>query len=229
MTEQLGVLITLLLYILFFAWIGYQRGSKREAVVAVTAVIAWLVLQEGGDIFVRIINLGSKAVAFVRAGGLGANPDAAFGAIGDAPPWVTAEQRDEFLFIVWVIVLLLAYMVSNLKPFAQGSKSDGWSILLGIFNGLLFAAILLPKLVTIVTPAVNEAGEIEPIGIANLLGVLRGGGRLVKESLGGLWSVFDSGQRSLLLLALLTLFLLLAASTLRSSKKPQPSSAEKRS
>ncbi len=227
MTEQLGILITLLLYILFFAWIGYQRGSKREAVVAITAVIAWIVLQEGGDIFVRIVNLGSKFVAFVQAGGLGANPDAAFGALGDAPPWVTADQRDEFLFIIWVVVLLLAYVVSNLKPFAKGSKSDGWAVLLGIFNGLLFAAILLPKLATLVSPAVTEVGQVaEPVGIANLFGVLRSGFRLVQESLGGIWGLFDPGQQSLVLLALLTLFLLLAASTLKSKK---PSNAEKRS
>jgi len=230
MTDQLGTLITLLLYILFFAWIGYQRGSKREAVVAITAVVAWIVLQEGGDIFVRIVNLGSKFVAFVRAGGLGANPDAAFGALGDAPPWVTADQRDEFLFILWVIVLLLAYVVSNLKPFAKGSKSDGWAVLLGIFNGLLFAAVLLPKLATLVTPVVTEAGQVEPVGIANLFGVLRSGFGLVQESLGGLWGFFEPAQRSILLLVLLTIFLLLAASTLKgSSKKPSPSSAEKRS
>jgi len=138
MTQQLETLITLLLYTLFFAWIGYQRGSLREIIVTVAAVGGWLALQEAGSLLIRIVNLGSKFVAFVRAGGLGENPDQAFGALGSAAPWVTTEQRGEFLFIVWVFLLIFAYVISNLKPFAKASKSDAWSILLGIVNGLFF-------------------------------------------------------------------------------------------
>ena len=229
MTEQLEILITLLLYTLFFAWIGYQRGSKREAVVAITAVVAWVVLQAGGDILVRIANLGGKFTTFVREGGLGENPDAAIAKLKDAPQWVTADQRNEFLFIVWVVILVLAYVVSNLKPFVKGSKSDGWSIILGIFNGLLFATILLPKLATLVNSANTVAGQPQgPVGIGNLFGVFGNGLGLIRNSLGGIWGVFEPAQRSLLLLILLTAFLLLAASTLRGSSK-KTSSAEKRS
>ena len=225
MTQQLEVLITLGLYILFFAWIGYQRGSKREAVVALAAVGSWIVLQQFGDVLIRIVNLGSKFLAFVRAGGLGANPEDAFGALGDAPPWVTADQRDEFLFIVWVLILILAYVISNQKAFAKGSKSDAWAVLLGIFNGLLYAAILLPRLAILVqTPTEAGTGSI-----SNLFDVLGSALELLRGSLGDVWGVFQPGQRSLVLLALLTIFLLLAASTLKSSSPKKPSSAEKRS
>lgn len=226
MTQQLEVLITLGLYILFFAWIGYQRGSKREAVVAFAAVGSWIMLQQFGDVLIRIVNLGSKFVAFVRAGGLGANPDAAFGALGDAAPWVTADQRDEFLFIVWVLILIMAYVVSNQKSFAKGSKSDAWAVLLGIFNGLLYAAILLPRLAVLVQTPTGTPG---PIGISNLFDVLGSALELLRGSLGNAWGIFDSGQRSIVLLVLLTIFLLLAASTLKSSSPKKPSSAEKRS
>lgn len=225
MTQQLEVLITLGLYILFFAWIGYQRGSKREAVVAIAAVGSWIVLQQFGDILIRIVNLGSKFVAFVRAGGLGANPDEAFGALGEAAPWVTTDQRDEFLFIVWVLILILAYVVSNQKAFTKGSKSDAWAVLLGIFNGLLYAAILLPRLATLV-PTAQDAETIEG---GNLFDVLGSALELLRGSLGNLWDVFAPGQRSLVLLVLLTIFLLLAASTLKSSSPKKTSSAEKRS
>lgn len=228
MTQQLEVLITLGLYILFFAWIGYQRGSKREAVVAIAAVGSWIVLQQFGDILIRIVNLGSKFVAFVRAGGLGANPDAAFGALGDAAPWVTTDQRDEFLFIVWVLILILAYVVSNQKSFAKGSKSDAWAVLLGIFNGLLYAAILLPRLALLV-PTVDPNGGEAATGIDSLLAILGSALALLRGSLGNLWDVFDAGQRSVVLLVLLTIFLLLAASTLKSSSPKKTSSAEKRS
>ena len=228
MTQQLEVLITLGLYILFFAWIGYQRGSKREAVVAIAAVGSWIVLQQFGGILVRIVNLGSKFVAFVRAGGLGANPDEAFGALGDAPQWVTTDQQDEFLFIVWVLILILAYVISNQKAFAKGSKSDAWAVLLGIFNGLLYAAILLPRLATLV-PTVGPNGGETSTGLSSLFDVLGSAAELLRGSLGNLWDVFAPGQRSLVLLVLLTIFLLLAASTLKSSSPKKTSSAEKRS
>jgi hypothetical protein len=229
MTEQLEILITLLLYTLFFAWIGYQRGSKREAVVAVAALGGWVLVQAGGDILVRIANLGGKFMAFVRAGGLGENPDAAFDALGNAPQWVTADQRNEFLFIIWVIILVLAYVVSNLKPLVKGSKSDGLAVILGIFNGLLFAAILLPKLATLIGPAGIAAGQpAGPIGLGGILGVLTNGLGLVRTSAGDVWGVFEPAQRSLLLLILLTAFLLLAASTLKGGSK-KSSSTEKRS
>lgn len=228
MTQQLEVLITLGLYILFFAWIGYQRGSKREAVVTIAAVGSWIILQQFGGILVRIVNLGSKFVAFVRAGGLGANPDEAFGALGDAPQWVTPDQQDEFLFIVWVLILILAYVVSNQKAFAKGSKSDAWAVLLGIFNGLLYAAILLPRLATLV-PTVSPNGGETSTGIDSLLAILGSALGLLRGSLGTVWDVFDSGQRSVVLLVLLTIFLLLAASTLKSSSPKKTSSAEKRS
>lgn len=220
MTEQLEILITVILYTLFFAWIGYQRGSLREAIVAITATLGWIVIQQGGDLLVRIVNLGSKFLAFVRAGGLGADPDSAFPALSNAAPWVTADQRDEFLFIVWVMLLVFAYILSNIKPLAKSSKSDAWAILLGVYNGLLFAAILLPKLATIVRPADAIAGE--PGGIRNVFDVLGGGLTLLRDNVGGLWGLFDPGQRSLVLLVLLTIFLLLAASTIRgSAKKPE--------
>lgn len=226
MTQQLEVLITLLLYTLFFAWIGYQRGSLREMIVTVAALGGWLALQEAGSLLIRIVNLGSKFVAFVRAGGLGENPDAAFGALGDAAPWVTTEQRSGFLFIVWVFLLIFAYVISNLKPMAKASKSDAWSILLGMVNGLFFATILLPRLVTLVQPANLATGE--PVGIGTLFAVLGNGLGLLRANLGGLWGLLPTDQRSLVLLALLTIFLLLAASTIRSAPKKASQREKKR-
>lgn len=222
MTGQLEVLITFILYLAFFAWVGYRRGSLSEGIVFGIAVGSWFLLQEAGDILVRIVNLGSKFLAFVQAGGLGANPDAAFGALGDAPPWVTAENRQTFLFLVWAALLFLAYIISGPKAAGKKSKSDGWALLLGIMNGLLFAAILLPRLVALIRPTVNEVtGAVEPTDITDLFSVLGGGFTLLGASFTGLWELIDPSQRSFVLLILLTLFLLLAALSLRSSSKPK--------
>ena len=221
MTGQLEVLITFLLYIAFFGWIGYRRGSRSEAIVFGVALISWLALQEQGDIFVRIVNLGSKFVAFVQAGGLGENPDQAFGALGDAPPWVTTESRGGFLFLLWAFLLFVAYIISGSKLLGKKSKGDGWAILLGVSNGLLYAAILLPRLVALLQSADVVVDGTSGTGISDFLGILRGGFNLLRESAEGIWTFFEPSQQSLILLALLTLFLLLAANSLRGrTKKP---------
>ncbi len=221
MTGQLEVLITFLLYIAFFGWVGYRRGALSEGIVFGVALVAWLIFQEQGDILVRIVNLGSKGVAFVQAGGLGENPDAAFGAISTAPPWVTAQTRGGFLFLVWAFLLFLAYIISSPKYLGKKSKGNGWAIILGMLNGLLYATILLPRLVTLLQPvdAVEAAGEGAAAGLAGFLGILGGGFALLSESVGGLWEIFEPSQQSLILLILLTLFLLLVANSLRGGTK----------
>lgn len=216
MNGQLEVLITFLLYIAFFGWVGYLRGTLSEGIVFGVALLSWLALQEQGDIFVRLVNLGSKGVAFVQAGGLGENPDQAFGAIGSAAPWVTAESRGGFLFLLWAFLLFLAYIVSSPRMLGKKSKSDGWAIILGILNGLLYATILLPRLVILLQP-VDVADATG--GISGFLDVLGGGFELLRSSIGGLWNIFDPAQQSLILLALLTIFLLLAANSLRSGTR----------
>lgn len=221
MTGQLEVLITFILYIIFFAWVGYRRGSLSELIVFITALVSWLALQEQGDIFVRVANLGSKFVAFIEAGGLGANPDQAFGALGDAPPWVTAETRGGFLFLIWAFLLFLAYLISSTRLLGKKSKSDGWAVILGALNGLLYAAILLPRLVTLLLPTVTVVDgvvETTPSGntVDSLLDLLEGGFNLLWDSVSDVWRLFDTAQQSLILLVLLTIFLLLVASSLRS-------------
>jgi hypothetical protein len=221
MNGQLEVLITFLLYIAFFGWVGYLRGTLSEGIVFAVALLSWLVLQEEGDIFVRLVNLGSKGVAFVQAGGLGENPDQAFGAIGSAPPWVTAESRGGFLFLLWAFLLFLAYIVSSPRVLGKKSRSDGWAIILGILNGLLYATILLPRLVILLQPAdvADAAADGAAGSISGFLDVLGGGFELLRSSISGLWDIFAPAQQSLILLILLTLFLLLAANSLRGGTK----------
>lgn len=220
MSGQLEVLITFLLYISFFGWIGYLRGTLSEGVVFSVALTAWLVLQEQGDIFVRIINLGSKGVAFVQAGGLGENPDEAFGAINSAAPWVTADTRGGFLFVLWAFLLFVAYIITGPRFLGKKSKGDGWSVILGILNGLLYATILLPRLVLLLQPAdITESADGATGSISGFFGVLGGGVDLLRGSLGGLWEIFEPSQQSLILLVLLTLFLLLVANSLRGGTK----------
>ncbi|MEZ4656823.1 MAG: hypothetical protein R2911_04570 [Caldilineaceae bacterium] len=75
---------------------------------AVTVVSYLFVFFAGSATIIRMLNLASKALTFVRAGGLGANPDAAMGQIGTAPQIITLEGTYIFLWLVWVVSLVVA-------------------------------------------------------------------------------------------------------------------------
>jgi hypothetical protein len=226
MTTRLEVLITFLLYLVFFAWIGWRRGWRAELNVFATAFLAWLALQREGDIFVRLANLGGKMIAFVRAGGLGANPDPAFVAVREAPLWVTEESRPGYLFLVWVLIVLIAYIVSSSVQFRtrKSERTEGWAVLLGMANGLLFAATFLPRLVALVAPEGADFSQLAQR--VNLIGILTSSVRLLMENLALIWATLRP-QSSIILLILLTLFLVLVATTLKGSSKEDKSDGAK--
>lgn len=219
-TDQLEVLITFIVYLLFFAWIGWRRGRLREGVVFVVGVGAWLVLQEYGSIFARIVNLFSKFWTFIQSGGLGENQDDAFAALKTAPQIVTADNRSVFLFLLWVLLLVMLYVVTGKVLGGKSNKSDLLAAFLGMMNGLFYAVIFVPRLTEMMTMVTTTAaGELKRPSLFDLIGILGNGGTLLLTSLTTLWDGVGSSQRSLILLILLTLFLVFVASTLVGAKK----------
>ena len=201
MSDQIQILIAFLLYLLAFSIIGWRRGSVREGWVFGIAMVGWLALQARGDIFVRIANLGSTFLAFIQAGGLGSDPTGAFGALGNAPKVVTAETRDGFLFIIWALLVLIVYGITG--TYVRKSPSNGWAILYGIGNGLLFAAVFLPRLGALLVP---EALDVSTRSTVDILLDLVGSG--------GVWTVVEP-VRPIVILVLLILIVVGAASTIR--------------
>ncbi|MFN8491398.1 MAG: hypothetical protein U0350_27620 [Caldilineaceae bacterium] len=218
MNEQIEVLLTFILYLAFFGWIGWTRGSRREGFTLAVALGSWILLQEFGDVFVRLANLIGKALAFVRAGGLGANPDAAFAALRSVPPWIDDTNRAGFLFILWVAILILAYMMSGLKPFSKNNKADGWAVLFGMLSGLLYATVLLPRLITLLVPGDVTAAEV--LRSSNALKILASTATTLRSALVNVWQLVKP-QASLIILLVLTLLLVLAASSLRRGERPR--------
>lgn len=218
MNNQIEVVLTFLLYIIFWGWIGYQRGTRREMIVFIVAVLSWLVLNERGDVFVRIFNLGSKFLAFVQGGGLGADPTAGFEAVQTAPQWVTNERRAGFLFMLWVAILLFTYWLTSKPGFVSKSKHDGWAAVLGIVNGLFLTSVLLPRLVTIlsVSGGVLSADTDDGAPLAGLLGLVGAIFSTIFDFLGNFW-LFIQPQRAIVLLLLLLIILGLTFYSLRSS------------
>lgn len=245
MSITFEIAITFIVFLLFFGWLGYRRGFRAEMTLFIVALFGWIGLMVFGDVVVTLTNLFGKFVAFALSGGLGEGGDAAFEALRTAPDIITAENRDSFLFVIWVILVVITFVITTTQatqrrqratpviPLTPGSLADalagvfagqpraatpppdarlrGWSVILGIANGLLFASIFLPRLVALLAPqAVTYTGIPDSINPFRILGT---GLRVVFDAIGQLWRLIQP-EASWVLLILLTLFLILVASTL---------------
>jgi hypothetical protein len=216
MTSQAAIIISFIIYLFFFGWLGWRRGARREITVFLIALIAWLLLQQEGDMIVNIANLGGAAVTFAQAGGFTGSQQDAFTAIGSAPALVSDDTRTSFLFVVWVALFVGSYALTNVMIEDKKSVRNGWAILFGVLNGLFFAVAFGPSLVALFAPG-GEFTVVDEEGL-NLSGLLSGGLQLIWDGISSLWSVILSAG-SLGLVLLLTLILVLAATTIRGGAK----------
>lgn len=217
MTGQAASIISFVIYLVFFGWLGWRRGARREITVFLVALVAWLLLQQEGDMVVNIANLGGAALNFVRAGGFTGSQEEALSAIGNAPALITADGRSSFLFVVWVALFVASYALTNVMIDDKKSLRNGWAILFGILNGLFFAVAFGPSLVALFAPN-GEFAIVDDDGGLNLTGLLSGGLQLIWDGISSLWEVVLSAG-NLGLVILLTLLLVLAATTIRGGAK----------
>lgn len=216
MTSEVAIIISFIIYLIFFGWLGWRRGARREITVFLIALVAWLLLQQEGDTVVSIANLGGAAVTFATAGGFTGNQADALAAIGAAPALVADDARTPFLFVLWLALFVGSYALSNVLIDDKKSLSNGWAILFGILNGLFFAVAFGPSLVALFAPE----GEFTVVGDEglNLSGLLGGGLQLIWDGISSLWEIVTSAG-NLGLVILLTLLLVLAATTIRGGAK----------
>jgi hypothetical protein len=216
MTSQVAIIISFVIYMVFFGWLGWRRGARREITVFLISLVAWLLLQQEGDTVVNIANLGGAAVTFAREGGFTGSQTDALAAVGTAPALVNDDARTPFLFVVWVILFVGSYALSNTMIEDKNSQRNGWAILFGVLNGLFFAVAFGPSLVALFAPD----GEFTVIGDdgLNLSGLLSGGLQLIWDGISSLWGIVASAG-NLGLVLLLTLLLVLAATTIRGGAK----------
>lgn len=218
MANQIQVLLTFLLYLFFFGWVGYRRGQLREAIVFSVVAGTWILLQEFGDVLVIIANLGGRFLSIIPTGALTQGDAALVEALSKAKNWIAPENAEAFIFLIWMSLLLVVYLITGVAIKDAKSKRTATAALLGALNGLFYAVVLLPKLALIflpgggVTPA--SAPATASAGTGDILRSLESSFGVVGRSLGDLWGVFET-QRSYVLLFLLTILLLTAANTLK--------------
>ena len=211
MTLESQVLIAFLLYLALFGWIGHRRGTTAELTVLVVTVVSWVLLQERGDILVRIANFAGKFLNLVTSGGLSGGTEDAVQAVADAPAIVTEDNTSGFLFLVWATTVLLTYVLtSNLKPF-KGGKHNAVAWFLGIANGFVFASLLLPVLANLVE---KSSGQISEAPLQNLVNLVTRTFEFLAASVAKFWA-WVTPLSTVTWLVLITLVLVLTALTLR--------------
>jgi hypothetical protein len=216
MTGEAAIIISFIIYLAFFGWLGWRRGARRELTVFLIALVAWLLLQQEGDMIINIANLGGAAITFAQEGGFTGNQEDALAAIGSAPALVAEEARTSFLFVAWVAIFVGSYILTNTMIEDKKSLHNGWAILFGILNGLFFAVAFGPSLVALFAPG-GEFTIVDEEGL-NLSGLLGGGLQLIWDGISSLWGVVTSAG-NLGLVILLTLLLVLAATTIKGGAK----------
>lgn len=213
MTQDTQVLFAILLYLAFFAWIGWRRGFRGELTVFVVALLAWVLLQERGTIFVRLTNIMVKF-----AGVLGTS--LATGTVDETNltngnDFVAPGGEETFLFLLWIIVLFTSYFVTSRPGFAKSSRKTAWAAIVGALNGFLFLAVMLPKFNQLY---VMGGGEFSQAPLRTFVSLITQFLTYLVNALRGFWQ-WVQPLSPLTLLIIITVVLGLAAFTLRGGVK----------
>ncbi len=214
MSDQLQVFIALLLYLALFAWIGYQRGSLRETLVFLVAVGGYFGLLRYQGPIITLLNLFGKFIAFARSGGLTSDDPNAILKLRDAPNIVQPDDAGTVIFVIWAILLVLAYVITNLAVPRERSQPGILAILMGVANGLFYILVFLPRLIALVLPDAEISQELAQAGFRKVISTTS---EIIGQNFQELWSVLEP-QRSLIFLLLITGLVVLAATTLNSAR-----------
>lgn len=208
MTTETQILIAFLLYLVFFGWIGARRGVWSELALFLITIVSWVLLQERGTIVVRLTNFAGKFMVLVQSGGLGGSAEDALQAVSEAPNVITEENQAGFLFLVWALIVLITFIVTSDKRFTKGNKHKGWAVLIGMFNGIVFAALLLPVLANLLETAPGLQTPEAPLGA--LFALVTGLWNLTAETLQRFWDWVQPVPSGVWLLVITVLLLLIA-------------------
>lgn len=219
MTTETQVLIAFILYLAFFGWIGVRRGVWPEVVLLVVTVGFWVLLQERGTFVVRITNFAGKFLVLLQSGALGGeDTGAALEVVQQAPNIITDDNVDGFLFLVWATIVLITFIVGSDRRWSKHNKHKIAALALGVINGIVFAALLLPVLARLLEGTPTVADQEAPLGA--LFALVSALWQMTVTTLQNFWAWVQPVSPSVWLL-IITLLLVLIAWPMRgaASKK----------
>ncbi len=181
------------------------------------ALVAWVLLQERGNIFVALTNM---VVSFGALFGRSLASGTVDTTVGGGPEFVQPGGEETFLFLLWIIALFLTYFITSRPEFSKGSKKSGWAAIVGALNGFLFLAVMLPKFNQLY---VMGGGEFSQAPLRTFVALISQFIGFLIDSLRSFWQ-WISPLSSMSLLVIISLVLGLAAFTLRrGGSKPKSS------
>jgi hypothetical protein len=199
---NLAALVALFIYLAFFGLLGYRRGARRELIVLSVALGSSFLLQRFSDLIVVLFDRFGKGLAFIAGqpipeqSGLGA--------------WAAANTQT-LLILLWLGIVVTTYILTTM--FVRKSSKDGWAVLLGVLNGLVFASIFAPLLTMLIFPTATVEG---PVVQMPFLGFLGNVWQQLTSLAANLWSAIQPIATNVFFLGIV-LLVLLAALTLRTS------------
>ena len=205
-TSNVAAIVALLIYLTFFGVMGYRRGWQRELIVLVTALGASFLLQQFSSVVVLLFDRFGKGLAFLT--GQPIPEQSPLGA------WAAANTPT-LLILIWLGVMVFTYFVTN--RYVRKSKKDGWAAIVGVLNGLVFGSVFAPLLTTLIFPNTTIQGPIVQLPV---LGFLTNIWQQLGNLAARLWVILQPVATGVFFLAV-TLLILLAALTLRTSAKPK--------
>ncbi|MCX6031645.1 MAG: hypothetical protein NT169_20375 [Chloroflexi bacterium] len=132
-----------------FGVLGFQRGTRSAVVNTVVVLGGLLAIKFGSARIIGFINKLHKGVHFFLASDVPTN----------VQPLATNDQPGPWLVIVFIVLVALGLLVSQLKMF-RGAPSIG-GLLLGLVGGYLVSAYLVDAL------ALSAAALPLPFGLSS--------------------------------------------------------------
>lgn len=154
----LAAVTVFVVYLAFFGWLGHRRGTRRELPVFLVAITAWILLRQFSAWFVNLASTFGKGVAFFRTGEV---PEST--PIGT---WVAANEST-YLLLIWLFVVVVTYIITIVG--VKKTKHNGWSVLLGFANGILFATVFAPLLSALIAPPATSPVQTSTMPVVDFL------------------------------------------------------------
>lgn len=218
--EALIVLATIMA---LFGVVGYQRGTKSSLVTALVIWLGLVLITQASRPVARIVNGLNFGVRFILAGGLsalggdgdrGAALDKVMQNMPKVTPLINPDGTGSGILILFLLLVILAFLLGMLKLFK--SKASVWGLVIGLANGYVLSAFLLPRLLP------DAALRLPlPAGLAGAGSTAASGSgvgpagpslsaALAARLVAGLNTLVEGGQIALVIAVLIALFVLLA-------------------
>jgi hypothetical protein len=212
-----------------FGVIGYLRGWRAALFILIMTILAVAITTGLGDKVIQYLNAIAKGFRFLLSGGLSAlagsgSADEAIASLQGSPPLVSDAIKYLVLALIFVIVVLVAILVSGAKWFI--SKRSVLGLFIGLVAGYIVAAMIIRAIVpeyTALVPLPFGFVAVTPTGPVVITPGAQGPS-LTTRILDFLNGLVDQGLITVFLGIVIAVFLLLAARSLNRGSRSSGSS-----